>query len=66
MDFLPNIILTKKSSMTTTTTTIKMGFDTIEINLVSQIFDNKYLKYGPKMFENFPCLLWMSFTIKQL
>ena len=30
----PNIFLIKITSMTTTTTTIKMGFDTIEINLV--------------------------------
>ena len=32
--FGPNI---QKTSMTTTTTTIKMGFDTIEINLVFSI-----------------------------
>ena len=32
--FGPNIFLTKTTSMNTTTTTIKMGFDTIEINLV--------------------------------
>ena len=33
--FGPNIFLTKTTSMSTTATTIKMGFDTIEINLVS-------------------------------
>ena len=34
ISFGPNIFLTKTTSMSTTTTTIKMGFDTIEINLV--------------------------------
>ena len=33
-----NFFLTTTTSMTTTTTTIKMGFDTIEIDLVISIF----------------------------
>ena len=36
--FGPNIFLTKTTSMSTNTTTIKMGFDTIEINLVGIMF----------------------------
>ena len=56
MDFLnqhlfgPNIFLTKTTSMTTTTTTIKMGFDTIEINLVLQVFFKTFqnLRLTPK------------------
>ena len=34
ISFGPNMFLTKTTSMSTITTTIKMGFDTIEINLV--------------------------------
>ena len=68
--FGPNIFLTKKTSMTTTITTIEMGFDTIEINLVSAYF----LKIGilfigsPRTnwiipsFEN----LWMRFENENL
>ena len=50
ISFGPNIFLTKTTSMSTTTTTIKMGFDTIEINLV-------YIKHGQiKCFFTFPVL----------
>ena len=32
--------------------------------LISQIFKSKSLKYGPKMFESVPWLLWMGLTLK--
>ena len=41
--FGPNIFLTKTTQMSTTTTTIKMGFDTIENNLVDNIWWNTTL-----------------------
>ena len=63
--FGPNIFLTKTTSMNTTTTTIKMGFDTIKINLV--LFGGQLPSCELNLFHEDPCkagyLAWLSFEI---